>query len=117
VCGSLFIYLLKRTYDWLEDYFVVTSYRMLTVTGTLSKNVEMVPMTLAIIMKFRRTFLGRLLGYGTFIIEGVGQARDVRIINFLPYPEQLYLEVCGLVYRERRDEDGEASQATGGATM
>jgi hypothetical protein len=113
VAGTLFIYLLKKVYDWLEDYFVITGYRMLTVKGTLIRDVEMLPLALATTMKFRRTTLGRLLGYGKFIVEGVGQGREVRIINFVPYPEQIYLEICGLIFEEREDEDGETPEATG----
>ena len=49
-------------------------------------------------MKFRRSFLGRVLGYGQFIIEA-DRTLPVWMINYLPFPEQLYLEVTGLVYR------------------
>jgi hypothetical protein len=56
------------------------------------------PLTRVTDMSFRRSALGRLLGYGEFIIESAGQEQALRTINFLPYPEQLYLEVCGLVF-------------------
>jgi len=26
-------------------------------------------------------------------------------VNFLPYPEQLYLEVCGLIFKDKGDSD------------
>jgi len=61
-------------------------------------------------MSFRRSALGRLLGYGEFIIESAGHEQALHTINFLPSPEQLYLEVCGLVFpgavaETQQDED------------
>jgi hypothetical protein len=47
-------------------------------------------------MSFQRSALGRLLGYGEFIVESAGEEQALRTIDFLPYPDQLYLEVCGL---------------------
>ena len=41
-------------------------------------------------MDLHRSLLGRLLGYGTFVIKSSGPDEKIR---FLPYPEQLYLEV------------------------
>ncbi len=70
----------------------------------------MMPLTRVTDMSFRRSALGRLLGYGEFIVESAGQEQALRTINFLPYPEQLYLEVCGLVFpgavaEAQQDED------------
>jgi Bacterial PH domain len=40
-------------------------------------------------VELRRSWLGRLLGYGTFVIKSSGADEEIR---YLPYPEQLYLE-------------------------
>ena len=37
-------------------------------------------------------------GHCEFIVESAGEEQALRSIDFLPYPEQLYLEVCGLVF-------------------
>jgi hypothetical protein len=47
--------------------------------------------------------MGRLLGYGNFIVESAGQNQALRIVDHLPYPEQLYLEVCGLIFQEKEE--------------
>jgi membrane protein YdbS with pleckstrin-like domain len=65
----LLIRLLYRIYVWLEDYFVVTSQRLLLATGVLKKSVNMMPLTKVTDMRFERSATGRLLGYGTFIVE------------------------------------------------
>jgi membrane protein YdbS with pleckstrin-like domain len=85
----LLIRLLYFIYVWLEDYFVVTSVRLVTVTGVIKKSVKMMPLTKVTDMSFNRSPWGRLLGYGTFIVESAGQDQALRTIDHLPYPEQL----------------------------
>jgi membrane protein YdbS with pleckstrin-like domain len=96
----LLIRLLYAIYVWLEDYFVVTSQRLLVAKGVLTKSVNMMPLTKVTDMRFERSPWGRLLGYGTFIVESAGQDQALRKIDHLPYPEQLYLEVCGLIFKD-----------------
>jgi Bacterial PH domain len=96
--GGIFLYLIAKVYAWLENYYVITTFRMVVVKGILTRDVEMLPLSSAPTLKLRRTTAGRLFGYGKFILEDVGQDPAVRTINFIPYPEQLYLEVCGLIY-------------------
>ena len=96
----LLIRLLYRIYVWLEDYFVVTSQRLLLATGVVRKSVKMMPLAKVTDMSFNRSAMGRLLGYGTFVVESAGQDQALRTIDHLPYPEQLYLEVCGLIFKD-----------------
>lgn len=97
--------LLYLVWCWLEDYFVVTSQRLLLATGILTRNVNMMPLSKVTDMSFRRSAMGRLLGYGEFIVESAGQDQALRRIDHLPYPEQLYLEVCGLIFKDKGDSD------------
>ena len=94
----LLLYLLVRIVEWFENYFVVTSQRMLLTSGLVTRKVAMMPLVKVTDMSFQRNFQGRLLGYGTFILESAGQDQALRIVDHLPYPEQLYLEVCGLIF-------------------
>ena len=96
----LVIRLLFKIYAWLEDYFVVTSARLLLATGVFKKVVNMMPLTKVTDLRFERSPTGRLLGYGTFIVESAGQEQALRKIDHLPYPEQLYIEVCGLIFKD-----------------
>jgi len=97
----LLIRLLYKIYVWLEDYFVVTSQRLLLATGVVRKSVKMMPLSKVTDMSFNRSAMGRLLGYGTFVVESAGQDQALRTIDHLPYPEQLYLEVCGLIFKDQ----------------
>jgi len=96
----LLIRLLFKIYAWLEDYFVVTSARLLTSGGVFKKSVSMMPLSKVTDMRFERSPIGRLFGFGTFIVESAGQDQALRVIDHLPYPEQLYIEVCGLIFKD-----------------
>jgi uncharacterized membrane protein YdbT with pleckstrin-like domain len=107
---SVLLYFLQRVAARQATYFTVTDNRMILVSGFVVRKVAMMPLTRVTDMSFRRSALGRLLGYGEFIIESAGQEQALRTINFLPYPEQLYLQVCGLVFpgavaETQQDED------------
>jgi len=95
---SVLLYSLERVAAWQATYFAVTQERMVLVSGFMVRKVAMMPLARVTDMSFRRSALGRLLGYGEFIVESAGEEQALRTIDFLPYPEQLYLEVCGLVF-------------------
>src|ERR1700690_1315761 len=97
-------FLVGRAIDWSVNYFVVTSKRMLLTSGFFTRKVAMMPLSKVTDMAFQRSFQGPLLGYGQFILESAGQDQALRIVDHLPYPEQLYLEVCGLIFPGDPDE-------------
>lgn len=96
--------LLYKVWEWLDDFFVVTSKRMLLATGVFSKSVNMIPLSKVTDMRFERSATGRVFGYGKFVVESAGQDQALREVDHLPYPEQLYLEVCGLIFKPDKAE-------------
>jgi hypothetical protein len=46
----------------------------------------------------RRSPLGRLVGYGTFVIKSSVPGSEVVKLRHVPYPEQVYLELHGLLF-------------------
>jgi uncharacterized membrane protein YdbT with pleckstrin-like domain len=101
----LLVRLIAKVFEWSVNYFVVTSQRMMLASGIITRKVNMIPLTKVTDMSFQRSTLGRLLGYGQFILESAGQDQALRIVDYLPYPEQLYLEVCGLIFKGKDDDD------------
>jgi uncharacterized membrane protein YdbT with pleckstrin-like domain len=101
----LLLYLVGKVIEWSQDYFIVTSRRMLLATGVVTRKVAMMPLVKVTDMSFQRSTLGRLLGYGEFILESAGQDQALRVVDYLPYPEQLYLEVCGLIFPGKTEND------------
>ena len=101
----LVLRLVYKIYVWLDEYFVVTSQRLLLATGVFTKTVNMMPLSKVTDMRFERSPSGRLLGYGKFVVESAGQEQALQTVDHLPYPEQLYLEVCGLIFKDKGDSD------------
>ena len=98
ICLIFLAYLGFKAWEWSEDYFVVTSDRMLEASGVFTRKIAMMPLVKVTDMSFQRSTLGRLLGYGSFILESAGQDQALRTIDHVPYPEQLYLEICALIF-------------------
>lgn len=94
----LLIRFVWKVAEWSVDYFVITSKRMLLTTGLITRKVAMMPLGKLTDMSFRRSLLGRLLGYGEFVLESAGQDQALSTVPFIPYPETLYLEVCSMLF-------------------
>ena len=97
-----------KAINWAVDYFVITTERLLLTTGLLTRKVAMMPLSKVTDMSFRRSFGGRLLGYGEIIVESAGQNQAIDHVEFIPYPEQLYLLICGMLFPSS-SEDAESS--------
>jgi uncharacterized membrane protein YdbT with pleckstrin-like domain len=101
----LLLWLGVKIWDWAVNYFVVTSQRLILARGVIVRKVGMLPLGKVTDMSFQRSTIGRILGYGEFIVESAGQDQALRNVKFIPYPEQLYLEVCGLIFKEEEPKD------------
>lgn len=100
----LVAYAAVRLLMWRFDWFVATDKRLLMTYGVLKRRVAMMPLAKVTDMSFQRSAMGRVFGYGEFIVESADQKQALRSVNFLPYPEQLYLEVCGLLFPDAAAE-------------
>lgn len=103
--GLLLLWLLWKIANWAVDYFVVTSHRMIYTSGVITRKVAMMPLVKVTDMSYQRDFFGRIFGYGEFILESAGQDQALRAVDHIPYPEQLYLEVCGLIFPSKDNAD------------
>jgi uncharacterized membrane protein YdbT with pleckstrin-like domain len=101
----LLVYLVWKVAEWSVDYFVVTNQRMVYTYGLITRKVAMMPLGKVTDMSFQRSPVARMLGYGTFVLESAGQDQALREINYIPYPEQVYLEVCGMLFPGTDDSD------------
>jgi Bacterial PH domain len=92
--------------NWSTEYLVVTQIRLLRISGVLSRTIIATPLAAIHDLSFHRSFSGRLFGYGTFIIEPA--AEGLSVIDYVPYPEQLYLELCRLISLGSSDGEDES---------
>jgi uncharacterized membrane protein YdbT with pleckstrin-like domain len=99
----LVLRLMWKVFEWSENYFVITSQRLLLSQGFVTRKINMMPLSKVTDMSFQRSAMGQLLGYGEFVVESAGQDQALRNVDHLPYPEQLYLEVCGLIFKEQEE--------------
>ena len=107
IWGIIFLRFLWHAINWAVDYFIVTSHRFIETSGLLSRKVAMMPLAKVTDMTFERSALGRVLGYGTFILESAGQDQALSRVDHIPYPEQLYLEVCSLLFKPSKEDGGD----------
>ena len=70
-----------KVFDWSVNYFVVTSQRMLLAQGVIVRKVNMMPLAKVTDMSFQRSTIGRILGYGEFIVESAGQDQALRNVG------------------------------------
>jgi len=101
--GVVFLNLVVKVFEWSVTYFVVTSQRFVLATGVVTRKVNMMPLAKVTDMSFQRSPMGRILGFGEFVLESAGQDQALSNVDYLPYPEQLYLEVCGLIFKDKDD--------------
>lgn len=102
LAGFLCLHFISACINWSTGWFVVTSQRILLVSGAPDRRARNMPLEDVKHLTFRRSRGGRAFGYGTFIFD-IGGSPRIRI-EYIPYPEQLYLEVNGLVFRDREED-------------
>lgn len=86
-----------RAWQWHADRIVVTGQRIFEVSGVLTRKVASMPLTRVTDMTYKRSLLGRLLGYGDLIIESAGQDQALSRIERLPKPDDFYRTITSLV--------------------
>lgn len=88
----------RRLAAWPGTYLVVTSERLLIIRGSLTRTVTSISLDEVQGLRLQRTVLGRMLGYGSLTaISAAGRRRVFRKVRYVPYPEQLYLEISDLL--------------------
>jgi uncharacterized membrane protein YdbT with pleckstrin-like domain len=99
--GLLLAWLGWKVFEWTISYDIITTQRVLEVRGVLRRRFVAIPLEKVTDIQVRRSALGRFLGYGEIIIDSAGQRRIAQ--KFIPYPEQIFAELSGLIVP---DQDG-----------
>ncbi len=61
----------------------------------------MMPLGKVTDLTFERSLGGRMLGYGTLIVESAGQIQALNRIDYMPRPEEIYEALSELVFGEK----------------
>jgi hypothetical protein len=111
------LYFLRRLAAWPVSYLTVTDQRMMLTGGLLIRTAAFMPLGKVTGLTLQRPVLGRLLGYGTLIVTSDSRHQPFRKVRYLPYPEQLYLEISALLPQEEQDDTNTISQQAGDEGM
>jgi len=99
LAGFFCLRFISACFNWFARLLVFTSHRVLLISGAFSGRVRNIPLEDIKNMTLRRSRGGRTLGYGAFIFD-TGSRPDI-IVDYIPYPEQTYLKVNGLIFQRR----------------
>ena len=121
---ALVLRLVWKLLEWRNEWFVATDKRLLMTYGLITHKVAMMPLRKVTDMNYARSPLGRILGYGQFVMESAGQDQAMREINWVPDPDQTYRRICDTIFgpeghdpdedvRPLADQDAESGQYAG----
>jgi hypothetical protein len=103
-----------RIVEWYTDWFIATNKRVLLTYGVFTRRVAMMPLIKVTDMSYNRSILGRLIGYGEFVLESAGQEQALRTVSYLPRPDELYEEICTEIFGDRSTTGASAPTPPGG---
>ena len=83
---------------WRVEWFVATDKRMLLLTGLVTHQIGMMPLMKVTDMRYSRSVLGQMLGYGQFLLESAGQDQALRQIGWVARPDATYRDLCALIF-------------------
>jgi uncharacterized membrane protein YdbT with pleckstrin-like domain len=86
---------------WWIERIVITDKRVMLAQGIVTHSVGMMPLGKVTDLTFQRSFGGRMLGYGTLIVESAGQIQALNKIDYMPRPEEIYEALSELVFGEK----------------
>lgn len=87
-----------RFLEWWYERFVVTDKRILLFHGFITRKVPMMPLSKVTDMTYERSIMGRLLGYGTFVLESAGQDQSLSKIDHVPDPDASYRAIVAEIF-------------------
>jgi uncharacterized membrane protein YdbT with pleckstrin-like domain len=87
---------------WWVERIVITDKRVMLSQGILTHNVGMMPLGKVTDLTFQRTLPGRILGYGTMVIESAGQIQALNQIDYMPRPEEIYEAIAELIFGDKK---------------
>ena len=87
-----------KVFEWSDEFFAVTKVRVMLVHGIVTRRVDMMPLSKVTDLTVNRSIMGRLLGYGTLVLESAGQDQALSTVEYVPEPEAVYLEISAAAF-------------------
>ncbi|MCM3555858.1 PH domain-containing protein [Janibacter melonis] len=105
---AVVLWALWQWVEWRHTRVVATDKRVVLFEGWINHKVSMMPLKKVTDMGYERSLVGRVLGYGTFILESAGQDQALSRIAFVPDPDENYRAICSVVFGVVPGEEDEA---------
>jgi uncharacterized membrane protein YdbT with pleckstrin-like domain len=86
---------------WWIERIVITDKRVMLAKGILTHKLAMMPLSKVTDLTFERSLNGRMLGYGSIIVESAGQVQGLDRIDYMPRPEEIYEALSELIFGEK----------------
>ncbi len=102
VLAAMTVYTLITLWLWSRDWFMATNQRLVWRRGVFNQKTAMMPLSKVTDMSFNQPLLGRILGYGEFVMESAGQEQALRDIRWIPHPESAYRQICGELFADEQ---------------
>ncbi|SDJ33088.1 PH domain-containing protein [Frankineae bacterium MT45] len=93
--------------DWHIERLVVTKKRVILISGIATRKVAIMPLTKVTDLTYQQSVLGRLLDYGTFIIESAGQDQALSRIDYISGPDKHYQQISNQLFGTAATTDPE----------
>jgi uncharacterized membrane protein YdbT with pleckstrin-like domain len=87
-----------KVFEWSDEFFAVTKVRAMLVHGIIVRRVDMMPLTKVTDLTVDRSIVGRMLGYGTIVLESAGQDQALSRVEYVPEPETIYLDISAVAF-------------------
>jgi len=88
------LWLVWKLLNWRHEWFVATDKRFLLFYGFIRRKVAMMPLLKVTDMTYDRSILGRLFGYGKFVLESAGRDQALSTIDHVPDADTHYRAIC-----------------------
>lgn len=98
--------------DWRVDNLYVTDWRVFTVSGLVTRRLAAMPLRKITDLTYETSPLGRVLGYGRFVIETAGQDQALASLDFVPDPHHMYTTLSHLTLHGPERGGGPDTQVT-----
>jgi uncharacterized membrane protein YdbT with pleckstrin-like domain len=100
-------------FEWHHEVFLATTSRLMLVHGLVTRKVDIMPMTKVTDMRYDRSLVGQIFGYGVFILESAGQDQALSRINFIPQPDRHYQQISAVIFASDRRPSRTPAAASG----
>jgi hypothetical protein len=99
VLGMVLFLLYLRAKRLSEQYtaYVLTTARVLKISGFLSRTASWIPWVKVTDVRFEASFMGRVLGYATVYIDSANETSGLNEMRNLCDPRAFYLKLTELV--------------------